>query len=593
MPIDSEAGKELAILSNLRNHREKLIERMDFDFSKFRGDMFSIPLSEGKWENVTSNRAKSEGRKMIHILAKAERSIFNEAKKEDAEDREKLNFNELLVASLLFSAERLRDGQPETPKLQAEMASYRIFRGWGAYRLLVMEDDDGNPYLDLAVWDPRNTYYIPGRNGLLKTYYERSVLKAQFVDEYKGFNGQADDKGMIKAVDIWDCSDSSRITKEAVRASGEYVKEPEKVLVGGQTIDYLPVRIKAGGAIPLISEIDTATTDPTDNLKEVGESYLANNRNLLDDESRAMSYKKTRAGLEAKMPTIIEYDGQGGELPPEFKKDPYIKGGFIFLDVSKKQKVADQLPMARGELIAQYHADVANQLNTGGLNPIAFGEGGKGQTAFETDVRNRNTRESIDPFREDLEEDFVWIGTEIIKQYKAGSFKDNQIFEGYNSKSKWFSQKIKIEDIKEGKIFKCKLISDELRDKAANAGLAIDLVGAGLLPKREALDDFQISKDPDSTLDAIAQETAEQAFDTPLVKGYLAMREDYLKHPDEDKKKLFKHALIKLLLLEINEMQQIEQALNPSVPDGAANPAKVSKKVTARKAQPSAPQEVQ
>lgn len=590
MSIDIEAGKELAILTKLRTHRQKLIERMDFDFGKFRGDKFSIPVEEGKWENITSNRAKSEGRKMINILSRAERSIFQEAEKEDAADRDKLNFNELLVSGLLFSAERLRDGLPETPKLQNEMASYRVFRGWGAYRLLVMEDDDDKSYLDLAVWDARNTYYISGRSGLLKAYYERSVLKAQFADEYKGFNGQADDKGMVKVVDVWDCSDSTRITKEAVIAGGDYVKEPEKVLVGGQTIDYLPVRIKAGGGIPLISEIKSeATIDSADNLREVGESYLANNRDLLDEESRAMSYKKTRAGLDAKMPTVIEYDGTSGELPPKFPNDPYVKGGLIFLDVSKKQKLADQIPISRGELIAQYHADIASQLNTGGLNPIAFGEGGKGQTAFETDVRNRNTRESIDPFREDLQDDFVWIATMATKQYKAGSFKDNQLFEGYNKKSVWFSQKIKRDDIDDSKIFKCKLMSDELRDKSANASLAIELVGASLLSRREALDDFQISKDPDGTLDAIAQEQAEQAFDTPAVKGYLAMVKDYNKHPDPGKKMLLNHAFNKILLLQIQEQQQLAQALNPSVPGGAANPAKVSNKVTAKKAQPNVP----
>ena len=353
MAINSDAVEELAVLNKLKINRQLLVERMDLTFSKFRGDKFSIPATEGKWENITSNRAQSEGWKMMNLLGGSRRSIYNEITNEDSKDREKLNFNELLVNGLLFSAERMRDGLPMTPFLQSEVAFYRVCRGWGSYRLLVMEDEGGYPYLDLVVWDTRNVNYISGSNGLLKAYYERSVPKAQAQDEYPKFDFVADDKGMVRLVDVWDCIVhrdkgqplTKKITKEAVIAGGEYVKEPVAVKIGDQTIDWLPIRIKAGGPIPLVSEIDNeGGGDSEDNIAKVGEDYLVNNRDMLDEESRAMTYKKTRAGLDAKMPTVIEYEG---DLPPEFKKDPYIKGGFIFLDVSKKQKVGDPLPMTQ------------------------------------------------------------------------------------------------------------------------------------------------------------------------------------------------------------------------------------------------------
>jgi len=603
MPINSDASKESAILTKLKVHQKPLVERMDKTFSYFRGDKFEMPVSEGKWDNVTSNRAQRDGWKMMNILGGSRRSIFNESNsKDDSRARDKLNYNELLVNGLLFNAERMRDGLPLTPALQYEVAFYRVARGWGSYRLLVMEDDDGYPYLDLVVWDTRNVNYISGRNGLLKAYYERSVMKAQAEDEYPGFNGNPDDKGMVRIIDVWDCSvntpGATRITKEAVIAAGEYVKDPEPVKIGGQKIGWLPVRIKAGGPIPLVSEIDNDNTDNAEeNIARVGEDFLVNNRDLLDIESRLLTYHVSAAGEEAGEATILEWDSTKGEIPPEWEpgmRSPRGKKSAFPIDVGKGQKVGDLIPQARGNRVQIAASLIDANLNQGGLNPIAAGQGMQGETAFGVDIRNHNTREHLDPFRRAMEDDFVWMATETVKQFKLGSFKVDKELGGYDSKGTWKSAKIDPDKIDEKKMFKCKLISDELRDKASNAGLAIQLVEAGLLPKREALDDFQLSDDPDGSIETMAQETAETLFDTPAIKGYLAMREDYLNHPDEDKKVLLKHALMKLLMLEMNEMQQLQQAASGGQGGGnGENPAETSRRVTARRAEPTVPRGVQ
>jgi len=585
MAIESNAQDELKKMEKLREQRKPLFDRMDMTFSFFRGDKFQIPIAEGKWENVTSNRAQADGWKMINSLGAAARQISIEVKKEDSNDRNKISFNELLVHSMLFSAERQRDGLPETPLFQFEMAFYRVVRGWGSYRLLVMEDDDGKPYLDLAIWDPRNVNYISGRTGLVKAYNERTVHVDQVMDEYPSYNGGSDNDGLVKIVDVWDCS--KRETEEAVIAGGEYLKKPTVVKVGGQSIDYLPIRIKAGGGVPYVNEGQTTnstTSDGNKNIAKVGEDYLVNNRDLLEEESRAMSYKKTRAGLEAKMPTVIEWDSRVGDLPPEFEKDPYVKGGFIFLDVGKGQKITDSLTMTSGNLITQYHIDMDGKLNTGGLNPIAFGEGGSTETAFGVDIRNRNTREHMSPFKLGMEGDYVWIATEIVKQYKAGSFSDKQVFEGFDSKAQWFSEKIKSSSLEDGKVFRCRVIPEELRDRAAHTQMALD--EASMLPLRERLDIHQLSDDPDASIEALWQQQADQMFNTPAVNGYLAMVKDYAKNPSADKKMKLNHAFQMLLLAQVQTAQALASATGggqeqaPRKEGGANNPATTNRKVT-------------
>ena len=592
MSIDT-AAKELAIQKKLKERNQPLRDRMDKTYRYFRGDLFAMPKKEGKWDEVTSNRAPSEGWKMINVLGAAMRSIFNEAKKEDRADREKLNYNELLVNGMLFSAERSRDGLPESPLLQAEMAFFRVVRGWGAYRLLVLEDDDGRPYLDLAVWDARNVSYIPGRNGLLKVYYDRFVTEDEANDEYPGKNLKGDTlyKGLVKIVDVWDCSGTPKKVEEAVIAGSEYVKEPEPVLVSGKPIDYLPVRIKAGGAIPLVMD------DNEDNIKKVGEDFLVNNRELIEVESRLLTYNLSAAGQEAGEATILKYDTSKGPIPPEWNpqmRDPRGKKGVFLVDAGKGQEVGELIPQAQGSRVQIALAQIDAKLNTGGLHPIAFGEGGPGETAFGVDIRNHNTREHISPFRLAMESDYVWMAQEITRQYKSGSFKSDVEFSGYNSKAKWFSEKIKADKIDPSKIFKCKLIVDELRDRAAHSGMAIQEKQAGLLPLREILDIHQLSDDPDSSIDALYQEIADQMFEAPAVKGYLAKIEDYAKTKGAKERFELNYAFMKLLSLIGQNQQAMGKEIGGPQPRAGQSPqlAASGRRMTARTAQPGLPPQI-
>jgi len=587
-----EASEELAILKKLKTRRQPLIDRMDKTFGYFRGDKFTMPESEGKWDNVTSNRAQSEGWKMINILAGARRSIFNEAKKEDKEDRNKLSYNELLVNGLLFGAES-KEGLPDEPWLQAQMAFYRVVRGWGAYRLMVMEDEDKNPYLDLAVWDSRNVNYIPGKKGLLKAYYTSFPLKEQADDEY-GKSFSEDKDGCVTKVDVWACGKGMK-THEAVIIGNEYVKK-ELVKIGGQAIDYLPIRIQAGGAVPWVVKSDSVgSIESEENISSVGEDYLVNNRELLDVESRLLTYNLSAAGEEAGEATTLEWDSTKGDMPPEWKpgmRDPRGKKGVFIVDKGAGQGLGDLVPQARGDRVQIALVQVMDKLNTGGLNPIAFGQGGGGETAFGVDIRNHNTREHLAPFQLAMEQDFVWMAMEITKQFKHGSFKAEEV-KGYDSKFKWFSEKIPEEKIDPNKVFKCKLIIDELRDRTTHSGMALQEYKGGLLPLREILDFHQLSDDPDASIEALAQEQVDKMLDTPLVKGFLAKVKDYAKSKDAVARFELEHAFKKLVQIEMQNQQQGQPPGADQRVGQTPQLAASSRRTTARTAQSSIPPEVQ
>lgn len=592
-----DISKEQTTLDNLKRDRKPLIDRMDETFKRYRGDKFVIPETEGKWESVTSNRAQAEGWKIANTLAKSTRIIFNNVNNETVGERAKINHTELLVNGLLYNADRQRDDMPETPKLQAEMAFYRTTRGWGAYRLMVMEDDDNQTYLDLEVWDPRNTFYLVSGGKLSKVYYERFVSFDQAKIEYPEMDGSAPPAttgapNATTIVTVYDCTDG--VVSEGVYIGSKWVKGPDVVEIGGgQALDHIPVRIKAGGPTPLIGDKNS------DNIKKVGEDYLTNNRDLLDVESRLLSYNLSAAGQEAGEATVLEYDSTKNPIPKTWNKDmrdPRGKKGVFIVDTGVGQKVGELIPQAKGSRVQMASTDVIGKLNSGGLNPIAYGEGGGNETAFSVDTRNHNTREHIWPFRDAMQEDFIWMAHEIVYQFKKGSFKPADVF-GYDSKSHWFSAKIKPEDISDNKEFKCKLLLDELSDKATNAGLAIQLKEAGVLPLRELLDNFQLSNDPDGSIDALAQEATDAMFDTPAVKGYLAKLVDYADAPTWEKQEELKHTYQKLQMIAFQEAQMMAQ-MSGQGPDAQNNtPGQQSPQLRAdsrtvmKRAQPNIPRE--
>jgi len=190
----------------------------------------------------------------------------------------------------------------------------------------------------------------------------------------------------------------------------------------------------------------------------------------------------------------------------------------------------------------------------------------------------------MSPFKLGMEGDYVWIATEIVKQYKAGSFSDKQVFEGFDSKAQWFSEKIKSSSLEDGKVFRCRVIPEELRDRAAHTQMALD--EASMLPLRERLDIHQLSDDPDASIEALWQQQADQMFNTPAVNGYLAMVKDYAKNPSADKKMKLNHAFQMLLLAQVQTAQALASATGggqeqaPRKEGGANNPATTNRKVT-------------
>lgn len=533
MPLNTSAADEIKKVTACNTRTKELRDRWDKDFALFILDEeeYKIPKKEGEWEYAPVNSASTDGNRMIDLLSYAQERLKIAVTDEKHKDRKDLAGTEHAAIGLLHLADKINDDDPETSAIRGQSAAFAVLRGWTVSRVFLTEDEDGEgAFPDLKEWDPRNVYWIYGHNRLLWVCNIRYSNPQEILDEYPDWEGYSSTKDVItsgkeelvEAHDIWDCSKKGKPAQEGVAINSEWVKKPEDVKVGGKPLFYIPVRIKAGRSLPLIKG---GTTSQADNIKHVGESFLVNTRDILPLESRLLSYKLTRAGQLAKSPRVVEFDGNQSEgKPPEgFEKDPYTKGRTLYLDTSKGQRLADNMIPPNGTEIDSTLGQVMGMRSQGsGLGPVAYGMPPYPDTAQGTDIINHNILDSIKPFKLLVESDRRWQAEELIRQYKMGGFKgqelEGQEFEGYDYRGKCFKARVKPKDIDDNWHFECELVLDLVRDENLHVGMAATEVKSGLLSKQTSRDKHNLCADPDNEQDIIDRERASEVGELALLK---------------------------------------------------------------------------
>ncbi len=585
MPLKKEPGEELKKVKTCEDNTSNLRDRMDLTWSMCRLDEenYVIPTKEGEWDKYITNWATTEGNRMTDLLSYARRMLWIPIGKEDKRDRDAISMTENLANGALYSADEINADDPLYSGLQNLFAFYAVYRGWTARRLALRMEED-KLIVDLAVWDPRNTYWHAGRRRLSWVAYQRFTTEQEAKDEYgsniKREEGEIYSKtGFISVSDVWDCSEKGKPAEEGVIIGGEWVKEPEIVKVGATPLDYIPVRIKAGRSAPLIAD------DKSDNIKMVGEDFLANNRLVLPILSRLMSYKMTASGKEAKTPRVYYWDSTKSENTPpaEPEKDPYIKGRTFLVDRGKGEEVGGELLPGNAGAIDSMTGMVMGEASKGGMASVGYGVGNRERTAEGTDIVFQATMDAIKPFKMLTEDSLKSTAEEIVRQYKMGDFGKVEL-EGYDKGNNRFHAEIKSKEIDPNWHFECRLIPDILRDKQANVAIATQMVKSGLTSAETARDEMQIVTDTDLESDKIAREKADELFDIGAFKALVELIEDYARSKDPKTRLLLNHAFQRFM----------QSQTPPQQPQGEAEQPMQARRrgLTSRTAQPTIPPEV-
>ena len=477
-----KAGDELKKVTDSLNHTTELRKRFEDDFEKARSETFNIPLTEGKWETFTSNRASTDIGRLVNTLSSSRLKLWIPLTDEDKKQRKDLSKTEQFPYGVIALRDSIYQTIPEALPLHESMSWFAPNRGWMVLLCYLFEEDDGKngavkPHI--PVLDILNTYWISGSEGLLwfctKRYASPEDVKDQYEEDLK-----PDSKGRIVLHNVWDKDQYGTI------GEGDWVGSPTDHHAG-----HIPALILPGGSTP---HIQSERHDDT--MKDVGESALEHNRNLYEIESRMGSYALTIAGRTAKTPLKFMWDSTKGGQAPELESSPFEKGSTIPLDIGMGQDLVSGVSPEMTRDFYAYWEYLQARLREGSKTPADFANISSAGPAAGLNILRHASLTNIKPFQKLMERSYVWLAQELVSQYKSGGFGKMEI-QGLDGLNRRFKMEVKPGDIDDGWQFEAQLKADFPQDEMANIGMAVQATQAELLSIETALDKYDLVDDTD------------------------------------------------------------------------------------------------
>ena len=401
--------------------------RMEADFGKWR----LTPYDRGTdYKSVTINKPRTLADLIIDFLVRAKRQIRIPIDKElEAERDEMSNAERFLIGILKMNDLRL--GALVQPSLLEQIAWHSVVRGWYVLRAFITKDKNGatKPFVD--VWDRLHTQYDIGAEGLLWVCHTRMVTASQIKAEYNV--DIKTKKGQI--YDFWD----EEINSIHIKGVSEFLKSEEHGL------DHIPCRIVTSGATPYI-ESETYQ----DTVKDVGESWLAANRDLNEPMNELASDLLTIVARGAKVPLKYEYDStKGGK--PQLDESPFKldkdQVALVPLDVGKGDKIEPLIEPTMPKDAAAIMNIFGVMWQEGGVPESVYGQMPFQMSGYAISRLQEAIGKALGNAQSAIEKGGDWLLRELLLQFSKDGFKPIKV-EGRDSRDSYFQAELKPEDVK-------------------------------------------------------------------------------------------------------------------------------------------------
>uniref|UniRef100_A0A6M3K297 Portal protein n=1 Tax=viral metagenome TaxID=1070528 RepID=A0A6M3K297_9ZZZZ len=471
------------------------------DFGLWGPYRFSMPKDEGKWEDVTTNSATVLGNKIIGLLSSSWLQLFIDVDDEQRKGRAKISKSEQLANGCIWVADREAISVPSGKKLQSALSTHAVLRG-GTAKSVYWYIEEDKPVCDIKPYDPMFCQWIEGERELLwfcyRNYVSKNFLEHTYGEKkaYALGSGLSNSDNNVLTYTFWDDM------KWKVAVNGEYIDE------GEHGLGYIPVNVRSCGATPYLQ-----SAEYRDTMNWSWQSCYANNRDIYGLESKLLSIESSKAIESGKIKLAGEWDSvkSGNQLPQGIDKLGYgapTRNELVLFDAAKGQKFGGMVQPPGNEVIDQFLTRIRGMDVIGSIDPIAFGQMTRsGSGALAAELRSA-ALEFINPFRECVENDFIWVAEECVKQFKNGQY-DKVSVEGRGRKREKFYANISPSDVEE-KHFDCELVADRLRDEIQELGAAIQKVSYGLSSRKTAMVKHNLVDDPDREMDIMDEELAAQ-----------------------------------------------------------------------------------
>jgi hypothetical protein len=331
----------------------------------------------------------------------------------------------------------------------------------------------------------------------------------------------------------------------------------------------VPINVRTVGDAP-----SKQSENHTDVLKYSWMNVYFNNPEIYDLQSRLLSIGSSIAKESGKVKVFGQWDSSvtGSNITEELEKAGYSASNkrtqVLLFDKAKGEDFKGFIPPPTMDAIERFFAKVTSMDIIGSIDPIAFGQMSHiGSGALAAELRSA-ALEFINPFRNCVQDDFVWAAEECARQFKQGNFGKASI-SGRDARNNRFNLEIDPKDIDDKQFFECKLVPERLRDEIQELGAAVQEQQFGLLSKEESRLKHNLSPDPDRTQDKMDGELAKNDG----VYRFTMQAKYWLDQGDKEMADYYlarRNGLIRLTIAK--EAAQIAQLSQPAAPSAAGLP---------------------
>jgi len=504
----------IALVDAHYNATEPLRQRMEDDHAIYR--LTPYDAGEG-YQSYTSNEPQTFADKVMGWVSNAEMTVRIPHGGSDRKLREKNDLKERFLIGVLRSAdERLCNMM--LPPLRDQLAWYSTLRGWYAGRALLAKRDDGSTYVDITPWDPLNTYWETGADGLECACYKVAKTKAQIQTQYRiklDDMNDRDGEGVV-VYDFYD-KEMNTIIVHNGRMDRPVFRSVKRQLKHGA--GKVPVFLGPVGANPYV--VALTQTNLEDTIADVGESVFKANRdgyvnhNMVMSTMLEMVARSKRQGLKVK-----SRDGT-----KSLEEDPYLEGSEISLAQGEDVEPLGLMEVARET--GAFMQLVSGELQRGSLPHSVYGDVPFQLSGFAINTLRQGVDTVLGKYLRGLEKAYQMIFNIISDQYASGTYKAIEV-SGMNRNRTYFSEEITPDVIEGAGMPEVKLVSQLPQDDMSKYSMA-QIAREGptpLLSDRAIRDRILAIQDADQMDFSIKEEMAERMLPEAALWSLLQASEE-------------------------------------------------------------------
>ena len=467
-----------------------LRDRMEQDHKLYRLEPYDA--GDG-YRSYTSNEPQVMADKIVSWLTSAEMVVRIPFSGNEREQRDTNNQKERFLTGILRAADdnlcmRLM------PSVRNQLAWYLAVRGWYAGRALLIKNQKEETRVDVTPWDPLNTYWGEGPDGLEWACYRVRKSPADVRRQYnvRSLGMEEDRDESVYVYDFYDREDN-------------YVVMEDRILKKRTRHGYdgVPCFIGMVGSAPLVQSDEVGT----DAIADYGESVFKHNRDNFENNNFMMSTmmeltaRSRRQGLK-----VTSRDGT-----KTLDEDPYHEGTEIALAQGEDVEPLGMLEMAKES--GAFMGLVSSEIQRGGLPYSIYGELQFQLSGYAINTLRQGIETVLAPRIDSLERAYRSIFTIISEQYASGRFKAMEV-SGRDRDRMYFSDEISPEMVKKGGEPEVSIMSQLPQDDMSKMTMA-QIAREGptpLLPDIFIRDMILGLQDADQLDDVIKEQVAEKAL---------------------------------------------------------------------------------